>query len=325
MSQLERLFRIDQMLQGAKVVTFGTMLKTLEISKATLKRDLAYMRDRMNVPIVYDHFDRGYKLENTGNKNRSQLPGLWFSAPEIRALLMMHKLLSDLDSGGLLGPYIEPLLDRIRATMQTDVSDVEATLHRVKVVLANQHRPVDAKAFQTIGTALFMSKRLEFEYFSRHANTQDLRQVSPQRLLYYRDNWYLVAHCHLRNDLRVFALDAMRDILMLEKAIKQLSDAKLSAALDEGFGIYNGGPVQWATLHFTSESARWLQHETWHPKQKSKKLANGGLQIELPYLSSTELVRDIMRLGSHVKVIQPPSLAAEVKAQLTQALQQYAQ
>ena len=54
MNQTERFYKIDQMLNDRKVVSFQTMMDELEVSRATLKRDLAYLRDRLNAPIIYD-------------------------------------------------------------------------------------------------------------------------------------------------------------------------------------------------------------------------------------------------------------------------------
>ncbi len=323
MSQLERLFRIEQMLQGTGSVTFDSMIEALEVSPATLKRDIAYMRDRMNVPVVYDRFERRYRLETSTQDTRQPFPGLWFSSAEAKALLMMHKLLSELDTGGLLGPHIEPLLQRVRSTMTTEICDREQILKQVRMLLTGHHRPVDASLFQVISASLFSGKRLLFNYFSRHANAEAEREVSPQRLLYYRDNWYLVAYCHLRKDLRVFALDVIRQPRMLETVAKRVSESKLSGLIDAGFGIYHGGPVQWAVLHFTEESARWVKDEKWHPKQRTSVLPGGALQLEIPYLSSTELVMEILRFGPNLKVVSPPDLVAAVESQLRLALKQY--
>ena len=62
MSINERIYQIDQLLNGRNFVTFEELLERLEISRATLKRDLAYMRDRLNAPIVFDREVGGYRL-----------------------------------------------------------------------------------------------------------------------------------------------------------------------------------------------------------------------------------------------------------------------
>ena len=114
MDRTERVYKIDRMLNERKSVAARDFLRNLEISHATFKRDLEYMRDRLNAPIEWDREKRGYRfVETAAGAPRYELPGLWFSPEEIRALLTMQELLSHLDTGGLMGPQIEPLTARL--------------------------------------------------------------------------------------------------------------------------------------------------------------------------------------------------------------------
>ena len=115
MSINERLYQIDQLLNDRRSVTFKEIQDRLEVSAATLKRDLAYMRDRLHAPIVFDKDLGGYRFENGDAANQYELPGLWFTAEEIYALLTMQQLLINLDSGGLLSQHIKPLQSRLLA------------------------------------------------------------------------------------------------------------------------------------------------------------------------------------------------------------------
>lgn len=323
MSQTARLYRIEQMLQDRGTVTFADMIAALEVSSATLKRDLAYLRDRLNAPIEYDRFTGGYTMATPRHGERHQLPGLWFSPQEIRALLTMHQLLTDMDVGGMLGPHVKPLMARITALMGSGDANPDAVTTRVKLIAASQRRSMALSCFETVGNALMMRKRLKFQYHSRHRNEVAAREVSPQRLSHYRENWYLDAWCHTSKGLRMFALDAIEQATMMETAARDLSVRKVETELNEGYGIYNGKTAQWAVLRFTPLSARWVESELWHPHQKTRKLADGSLEIELPYLNSTELIMDVLRHGEQVRVISPPELQQAVLARLDAARQQY--
>lgn len=308
MSQLERLYRIEQMLLNAPVVSFDRMLEVLEVSRATLKRDLAYLRDRLQAPIEYDRYAGGYQLKAPRRGDRHQLPGLWFSPQEIRALLTMHRLLHELDSSGLLAPHVQPLLDRITTLMGSTQSDAAEVTARVKLMSASQHRRADLAAFEVVGNALMMRKRLRFSYEGRHRNEVTQREVSPQRLSYYRENWYLDAWCHDNQALRKFALDAVRDPLMTEDAAHELPLDEVNRQLAEGYGVYFGGPMQTARLRFSATAARWIRHERWHPQQVTRELEDGALEMSLPYSHPTELVMDLLRHGDSVEVLAPPEL-----------------
>ena len=323
MSKTARLYRIEQMLQDRGCVTFADMIETLEVSPATLKRDLAYLRDRLNAPITYDRFTGGYTMGLLPHGERHQLPGLWFSPQEIRALLTMHQLLTEIDVGGLLGPHIQPLMARITALLGSTEATPEAVATRVKLMAASQRRHVPLACFEAVGNALMMRKRLKFRYHSRHRNEVAARDVSPQRLTYYRENWYLDAWCHTSDSVRMFALDAITQATMTETAAHEVPVRKVAAELGEGYGIYNGKTAEWAVLRFTPLSARWVASERWHPKQKTRHLADGSLEIELPYLNPTELTMDILRHGDQVRVVSPPALRQALLARLDAARQQY--
>ena len=317
MSMTERLYKIDQMLSDRKFVTFDEMLERLEVSRATLKRDLAYMRDRLNAPIIFDRELRGYRFEMQKGKSSVQyeLPGLWFSAEEIHALLTMQYLLSNLDTGGLLGPHISPLLSRLTALLGTAENPVDEVQKRVKLEMVGA-REFHLAQFQAVGSALLRRKRLVIDYYARGTGETSHREVSPQRLVYYRGNWYLDVWCHLRNDIRNFSVDSIQHVEILEKKTKDISDKKLNEVLGTGYGIFAGANVQWATLVFTSKLARWVSTERWHPNQKSKFLDDGSYELKVPYSKDTELVMDILRYGAEVKVLYPNELRLQVIAEI---------
>ena len=113
MDRTERFHLIDQMLCNQRVVTRAQFLDALEVSPATFKRDLEYLRDRLMAPIVWDRERRGYCYEKSPDGEQFQLPGLWFNTSEIQALLSMDALLANLQPG-MLSNHIEPLRSRIR-------------------------------------------------------------------------------------------------------------------------------------------------------------------------------------------------------------------
>lgn len=91
MERLERFYRIDRLLKERAPVPFSALMQALEVSRATLKRDLDYMRDRFNAPIEYDRAARGYRFGARRAGPRYELPGLWFSADEAHALLTIDR------------------------------------------------------------------------------------------------------------------------------------------------------------------------------------------------------------------------------------------
>ena len=322
MSINERIYKIDHLLHDRRSITLQELLDKLEVSKATLKRDLAYMRDRLHAPIIFDKDLSGYRLGEQGKEFAYELPGLWFSSQEIYALMTMQQLLSNLDTGGILGPHIKPLLSRLSVLLETADNSVDQVQKRVKVEnLGARHHDLDL--FQVAGSALINRKRLLIKYYSRGTNEVSEREVSPQRLVHYRGNWYLDTWCHLRNDIRSFAVDAIKSAVISEEMAIDVSEDELNGVLGAGYGIFSGKNVQWATLHFTPERARWVADERWHSKQKSKFLKDGTYELKVPYSNHRELIMDILKYGADIKVVEPESLRKIVAETLQAAIGNY--
>jgi predicted DNA-binding transcriptional regulator YafY len=320
----ERFYKIEMLIRNRGCVSFDGLLAELEVSRATLKRDLAYLRERMDAPIVYDRFDNGYRFDADAGKRGAQheLPGVWFSEREIHALLTMHQLIQELDEGGMLARHLQPLLDKLHGMLGTSEREAQELMRRVKIVTPAR-RPVGPKTFEMAGSALLQRKRIAMTYYTRGRKAEGRRVVSPQRLVHYRNTWYLDAWCHANNGLRRFSLDAVREGAMLEEKAKEVSIKAVEAELDGGYGIFAGAKVQWATLKFSPEAAEWVRNEVWHPAQEATVHDDGSLTLRVPYANTTELAMDVLRHGEQVRVASPPALVAVVNNHLKAAAEAY--
>jgi predicted DNA-binding transcriptional regulator YafY len=149
------------------------------------------------------------------------------------------------------------------------------------------------------------------------------RDISPQRLVHYRDNWYVDAYCHLREGLRSFSVDAMGEAQLLEEKAKELPKTELDEYLKSGYGIFGGKGVHWAKLRFSSKAARWVSKQTWHGKQKGSFDGDGSYVLEIPYSDDRELLMDILRHGADVEVLEPVELRNRVAEALAEAARRY--
>ncbi|HTZ00018.1 MAG TPA: YafY family protein [Rhodocyclaceae bacterium] len=322
MDRTERFYKIDQLLHERRLATFADMQEALEVSRATLKRDLQYLRDRLNAPIVYDRDAGGYRYDGQGGGGpRFELPGLWFNATEIYALLTMQNLLAEVQPG-LLGPHIAPLQARLASLLGSRDDAPEEVAKRIRILHAARRRS-GLGHFEPIAAALVKRRRLRLRHWNRARDEETDREVSPQRLVYYRDNWYLDAWCHLRQEVRSFAVDAVRRAEMLDEPAREVPAKQLDAVLAAGYGIFAGARVEWAKLRFAPAAARWVSAEQWHPKQRGTMAADGSYLLELPYANPRELTMDILRYGAEVEVLAPDSLRQRVRDELEKARSLY--
>lgn len=324
MNRTERFYKIDQMLHERHVVPIEVFLEELDVSRATFKRDMEYLRDRLHAPIVWDRDAGGYCFESlNGTGPAYELPGLWFSSGELYALLAAHKLLGDIEPG-ILATHVAPLQARLAALLEASGHSAAEITQRVKL-LSMAKRTVDLRFFTDITIALLERKRIEIDAWNRGRNETNTRTISPQRLVHYRDNWYLDAWCHLRNDLRSFSVDAIQRVKVLREKARNVATTKLDDHYTAAYGIFAGPPKDWAVLRFTPERARWVQSERWHRKQQAEVLADGSYRLRLPYADERELLMDILRHGRHVEVEAPESLRRAVADEVAQIAQTYCQ
>ncbi len=185
-------------------------------------------------------------------------------------------------------------------------------------------RPVTSENFEVISSATLLGKRLKITHYNRARDEETEREISPQRLTYYRDNWYLEAWCHLRDGVRSFGMESIRAAVPLEKSRKPVADKILDEVLGAGYGIFGGRASETARLRFSPERARWVACERWHAKQKGWFDKDGFFVLEIPYSDDRELIMDILRHGPEVTVEAPPSLIRGVKEALERTVQRYA-
>jgi predicted DNA-binding transcriptional regulator YafY len=318
MDRSERFHKIIRLLKDRRVVSRDAFLEALGVSRATFKRDLEYLRDRMDAPILWDAEAGGYRLAaESGEPQNYELPGLWLNAGELYALLAMEQLLEGLQPG-LLGPHVRPLRDRIRRLIEVGEHSAEEVGQRIRVLEIGS-RPVEPECFQALASAVLSRRRLKIRHYNRVRDEATERVVSPQRLVHYRDNWYLDAWCHERQALRTFSADVIEEAELLERAARDIPEAKLDRHLGAGFGIFSGTRTELAVLQFTPARARWVARETWHPEQQGQLQLDGSYLLKVPFSDPRELVMDVLKYGPDVEVLAPASLAELVAGRLAEA------
>lgn len=311
MGRTERLFKLANLLRDRKRLRFDEMLARLDVSPATLKRDLKYLREQLGTPVEYDAFERNYRVAESPHRARQEMPGFWFSEADQASLLVAQRLLAQIDPAGGLAPRLKDLLQRAQATVPHADGGWELA-DRIRIS-ASVARVVDAAAFSKVTTGLMQRKRLRLRMASRPSQDATERDISPQRLVFHR-TWYLDAWCHLSQGLLRFALDAVTEVTALDEAAMEIPLSEVERLMDGGYGAFAGQSNHWAILVFSAQMAKSAGEEQWHPMQRSRYLEDGRLELMLPYDKPAELVMDILRYGPEVEVVGNPALRSAVAA-----------
>lgn len=319
MNQAERIFKIHNRLKEVgPPVCFEALQDMLFVSRATLKRDLAYMRYSMDAPLLYDRPRNGYYYDPDAPE--FELPGLWFNSTELYALLASEQLFESVQPG-LFRPYIGPLKARIRRLLERSGHRADTVTARI-LLQPLAACSVDNDQFATVAAAVLNARVLDIEYRDCERNKTTNRRVHPHRLLHYRETWYLVAWCERAQDLRTFSLDRISGALPTQQPFPPADEAALERKLSASFGIFFGKAEEWAVLRFGPRIARWVADEKWHPDQIGR-WEGDEYEIQVPYSDRCELVMEILKYGPEVEVVAPESLRQTVGKRIREAASLY--
>jgi proteasome accessory factor C len=319
--KFDRIYQLHRIFEGRRTpVPLAELMARLECSEPTVYRLLREMKDYLGAPIEHDKKTGGYAYRRDADGGAYELPGLWFNARELQALIVFEQLFESLEPG-LLGEHLAPLKERITTLIRHRRLGLGEVGRRIRL-LGMAARPM-GEWFHVLASATLQRRQLRLRYHARSREEISERTVSPQRLVRYRDNWYLDAWCHTRRALRSFSVDRVRRAEELDQPAKEIPEERLDEHLASSYGIFAGRANQVAVLRFSPERARWVADERWHPKQQGQFLMDGRYELQIPFRDPTELTMDILRFGPDVEVVAPESLRQLVMERLQRALAQY--
>lgn len=319
MSDSARLYAYKALFESRRLVTRAALMEVGEVSLATLKRDIAKLRDQLGTPILYDRDRGGYYLDR--DNTQTEMPGLWFSPEELVALLTIQRLIEQLEPG-LLGLKLSPLKRKLTQLLEAKGLGTVAVADRIRMLTAGK-RQLELRFFETVALATISRKRLHMIHLNRDRSERVSRTISPQQLVHYRDNWYVDAWCHLREGIRSFGLDAIEKVDILDETAQEVDPAELRLVTGSSYGIFSGQPHAWAILRFSPHRAQWVEREAWHSQQLATYDSDGSYLLKVPYSDDRELLGDILRYGADVQVLEPKQLRAKVQKTLLEAAAKY--
>ncbi len=192
--QLFRQLRILRKIQINPSLHAKDLADELEVSIRTIYRDINSLIES-NFPL---YFDNGYRLPESYffpqiNLDMEELSALFISSD----FLLHQKEL----------PYHRPLrlaLEKIEAAVQPEYRKMLLDLQSQFAVGVTEgiYEETSYEIMTLINRAIFSHHRIRIRYHTFSSNTEKERTVDPYGLFFSQDNWYLVAHCHLRKGVR---------------------------------------------------------------------------------------------------------------------------
>jgi len=311
MSLLERVFYFHQEVLKGHFPNSRILVAQFEVSVATSKRDIVYLRDRLLAPLAFCHENNGYFYQEKG----FSLP--FENSPKIIFLLtMLNKLAGEAGLGEL--SEVKQLKNRLSSMISSDYGKL---IDRISCEWI-EVESIDHQVFECIIEGLVERKFLKLMYRSLKGE-DSAREVAPQRIINYQGRWYLLAYCRLRSSTRLFHIARIRRMKVTKRNIPSdlSSDSRL---VEQSFGIFKGQVICHAEILFTSTAAELVRHQYWHKDQRIEEIEE-GVCLRLPVSDYREITMKILQYGSMARVIGPPELKRRVQTEILSMVEMYHQ
>lgn len=313
-NQLERQWRLLQLIDRPAGVTVDDAAGDLGCTRRTIFRDLRVLQNAC-FPIYDDRAADGPRTVWRVSEGFKQKLPLRLTLDELAALLMSEALLAPAGAS-LLGPSVAAAFDRIRGVLSRDALALLARMREavgVRALGAKLQQPA-AELLPAIHAALAERRTLRVRYhtFGRDEDTE--RELDPYHLTYYDGGLYLVAHCHLRHDVRVFAVERFQAVQPTRRRFEAPAGFDVRAFLDRALGIVQGELVT-VRVAFAPALARYVRDRLWHPSQRMRDLPDGRLEMTLRVADTPELRRWLLGYGVQAEVLEPASIREALRAE----------
>ncbi len=310
-SQLVRQWNLVQELAvSRRGKTTAELAQLLEVTPRTARRDL---QDVEAAGLPVEHLRDGREVRHRLQRSRS-LPEIPLHLDE--ALALTHAVL--LSPLFVHPAYHERLESGLRKVLLALPPTVRAYVDRSRAAFAHRspaaRPPGLLEVIRRLQEQVAARCRVRITYQNLKGEVSE-RLVDPYRLRVYQNDLYLVGHCHLRGELRVFHTERIGRVDPLDASFSPPADLDVDRLLRTSLGIHQGRPGH-AVVRFEAEAARYVLHRPLHPDQQVLERADGHLVIRVPVRGRDEITHEVLRFGPRAEVLGPPDLRAHVAGQV---------
>lgn len=309
-SLLARLFRITQEVQRGTYPDIASLSRILEVSRRTVNRYIEALRDDFGAPILYSKKYKGYYFEKSW-----PFPLVDLSQGEALALFLSLSVVEQF-RGTPLEHFFASLEEKLKIALPEEYKMSEKEFAMLfSPFLSPLMMKVDVKdVFDKIFQAIDQRRRILLRYFSFSSHQETERKVDPYHLYNFEGVWYFCGFCHLRREIRDFALDRVREVTILAENFVRPSDFSPREYFAQAFRLYHGETLR-VRIWFDPEKAPWIQERIWHPTQEIQELPDGSV-IFTVRAHPEEIKRWVLGYGSHARVLEPESFRKEIQEEI---------
>lgn len=317
---LERMLRIHEELRRGTLTNCTKLAASLEVSRKTVVRDIAFMRDRLDLPIEYDAQIQAYRYTHPVNA----FPTVQVTEGELMALLVARRALEQYQ-GTPFHRQLELAFDKLTSGLKDRISFSPAEELRAVSFKNVGLGKTDLAAFNVLSGAVLRQFEVEFEYRKPGVGTGELRRVQPYHLSHRENLWYLIAMDTERQALRTFALPRMIKVKATLKRFARPEDFSPERFFASALGVLPGAGDHQVRIRFEAQAADRVRERVWHESQQVKELAGGAVELTMRLGALAEIERWVLGWGKFAEVLSPPELRESVSRTASALVERYKQ
>ena len=317
--RLQRLLALVPYVVSRKAVGLSETAAAFGVSERELVDDLNMLWCvELRAPDPYCPIDLSYEGgEIVVSQAESMDRPLRLGVDEASALLVALRMLAEVGQVALVPSLAEgSALSRTIAKLEAAAGEAAAPSAQVAVQV-DQHAEHSVAA--QLREALAAGRRVHLSYYVPGRDEATERDVDPMRLILVEGRSYLEGWCRRAGDVRLFRLDRILAIDVLDIACEVPAGA---VHVDVDHGLFRPSPQDVHVVFELGAAGRWVAE--YYPTERVEDLADGRLRVQLRTPDTQWVRRLALRLGEDGRLVSPPELADQVIADASAALGHYA-
>lgn len=306
-----RIIKIDSMISSGSFPTATQIAKANECSVRTVLRDIEEMRNFYDAPIEVREGTGGYYY----SEPNFFLKSVMLSEGELFSVALFDQLLEQYRNTPL-EENLRRTFEKITKALPDEVSVDSTFLKSNLTFIPEKYGFIDGEVFTTVFDALKKHKTLEFDYRPLQKSTFMTRRLDPYHAVCQKGNWYIIGFSHDKNEVRVFSFARMKNVRATGDNFKIPATFKAEDYFDKEVGIWLSAKKEYGVrLLVSPEIGTFALNKIWHSNQRITENEDGSVLVEFSTTQLPEIKRWVLGQGKTVKVLNPPELIEEIKAE----------
>ena len=165
---------------------------------------------------------------------------------------------------------------------------------------------------------------IRISYLKYTSSKAEIYTLRPYAVKEFAKRWYIIGYCLEREALRVYGLDRVHSLDILEEGFEMEKGFDVDELFATSFGIYlPEAAAKTITFRTSATEAKYLRDLPIHSSQVEVSSDGRTVTFSIFVCPNRNLIMEFCKYGNRLEVLSPESIRNEVATQLTRAAALY--